>query len=333
MIMTHEEIFKKGENKLIEDYLKLENPKTYDFRNDFKKPNSHNFLNQYINMDTLEKQIYYGAILKCGSIPKGEFKKRVSLLIDPDSNSLLLQKIYKSLWFEYLEPCRANRTIKGDTINSFYTTFNRISDSDARRMDIIYHYIETKENGYKIYAKKYKHLEKFLSISHTLGNFIPCPYTPKYSCNQKRANSVGDYWDLTLFCIYKYYQGNKKYLATLMGYPENNTYKKYKDWLDLFKNDKGIISWNVFVEKNYMESFVNKENEGNWGKPKELWKGHFKAFQIFKDNNVKINENKWPNKSQANEFFKNATKFIEIRSVNMLKVLNKKYTKVSALGD
>lgn len=47
-----------------------------------------------------------------------------------------------------------------------------------------------------------------------------------------------------------------------------------KSWLERFG------SWGKFVEENYMQDFVERPKNGSFGKPKELWNGHFADYLV-----------------------------------------------------
>lgn len=83
----------------------------------------------------------------------------------------------------------------------------------------------------------------------------------------------------------------------------------YYDWFNVFKN------WDDFVEKNYMQDFVNGGNAGHkYGMPKELWKGHFNPLHSVLPEN----------KDDFSQFFTNASEWITKRGTNIAKKLKKK---------
>ena len=205
--------------------------------------------------------------------------------------------------------------ICGDTMNSITTTMSkyfRLIYADDEK----YYRSKIKGNGFiNEYGKPYngslsqsleiyirekdseklkksisKDAKNFIRYSHTLGNFIP---VPAKTFNVPRATSTNDYWDLTLLRIYNWYKENEssdkslkkdailktvenecdcnknKELCLLLGRNCANV-KLCIKWLCAFG------SWKEFVEKNYMQSFVGKEDvNGNYGAPLELWEGHF----------------------------------------------------------
>lgn len=274
-------------------------------------------------------------------------------LVDPDSNSSLLQEIYRKLWNKPILKLCNDKTIHGDTMNSVTTTLNEyvrfifleyvrfygskeidgpFTDKDGKPLKAIKEetleiYCQAKEDFIRYCIQENRGLDKFLKASYTLGNFIPVPFeSGGGQFNAPRYKNTNDYWDLTLLRIYNWYKENEslekdailekienecdcnknKELCLLLGRNCANV-KLCIKWLCAFG------SWKEFVEKNYMQPFVGKEDvNGNYGAPLELWEGHFKRYEdgIFK--------NPLPLcKEQCEEFFKNATKRIKERSERM----------------
>ncbi|MBE5912349.1 hypothetical protein [Pseudobutyrivibrio sp.] len=241
--------------------------------------------------------------------------------------------------------------ICGDTMNSITTTMSkyfRLIYADDEK----YYRSKIKGNGFinecgkpyngslsqslEIYIRE-KDSEKlkesisedaknFIRYSHTLGNFIP---VPAKTFNVPRSTSTKDYWDLTLLRIYNWYKENEssdkslKKDAILKTVENECDCNKNKELCLLLGRNRANVklcikwlcefgSWDSFVKKNYMQSFVIEEGNGNYGEPLELWKGHFERNE---DSTFK---NPMPLcKEQCEEFFKNATERIKERSENM----------------
>lgn len=147
---------------------------------------------------------------------------------------------------------------------------------------------------------------KLIEVYHTLGNFIIIPK----GWNKCRYSSLKDYWDLTLLCIYNYYFKieDEKYCIEKISGKKN--IKRYKDYLDTFN------TWETFIKVNFLESFVKlkKDKDGkivSYGKPKELWEGHFKGELLP------------TNIDQCIEYFNNSAEWIKERTTVMVKALNK----------
>lgn len=264
---------------------------------------------------------------------------------DPDSNSPLLQKIYGMLWEDkYLEGCKVSEKIKGETMNSIWTTLYK--KYNWSRYTFLSKYVESrcKEERKKsvsemdfeeVFLKEdadksefvsnldeIRGLRMFLESTHRLGNFIPVPK----GCNGPRGSGIlKDYWDLTLKVIYDYYAHKEEY-KTDLEYHGNickivgaENVDKYKAWLDSFEN------WDNFVRKNYMRAFVNIKEYGakkyddneHYGEPRELWDDHFENFFRLKGSAL-------PEKTeQAEQFFERASFCIHERSLDMIAELEK----------
>lgn len=349
----------------ISDFLELTNSDKYDFTNDTVSKEAHVKDYREIN-DAMEKFYVYFAskekeTAKCeGNNLMNDYQKDCKEVVDlygeigdPDSNSKLLQAIYKNLWDKkHLKDCREEGKgeegkIFGETMNSANTT-----------LDVWYAYLETeqhkqerkelrnptqKKSAQRIskryilsrYSKDKKgqktllgeNCQNFLSLYHTLGNFIPVPV----GCNAPRGIGIlADYWDLTLKVIYDYYKGDdhiRDIIEKDNGDAEQRAeryaerYKKYRQWLDSFQEtgDNGQESWNRFVEKNYMQDFVEPDLKGGYGMPKELWENHFSQFS----SNPNGEAAKPMNKEQTQEFFANASALIIKRSNRMIQELKK----------
>lgn len=346
-ISDKEEVLKKLREKNIEDCL------NYDFSNDGA---SKNYIELY---DQIEKYYIYRivsnpsfkidvkdekSLMKKGKDYIDKKKKEGYKCDDPDSNSKILQEIYSVLWNEEnLKECISKGNIQGDTMNSVGTTMMQLFEcgliekekSTKRQKGSIRYqisrYADEEDREIKTMETKLKeidNLENFLSLYHTLGNFIPFPV----DCNGLRGFGITeDYWDLTLKIIYNYYKEKDKMIdnSTIeeIGKVVNSaTIIAFIKWLNSFEK------WDNFVEKNYMQDFVEKgsEQDVKYGKPLELWKGHFKDFerdniakvQIDKSNLTK-EEQQEKYKEKFKEFYSNISILIECRSIRMLSKLYK----------
>lgn len=248
-------------------------------------------------------------------------------IIDPDSESALVQKVYAALWYGMnYEPCLK---IQGETLNSVNTTFNKYYEciekpehkEERGKM-------KTDKGGTQDISIKYRlsrfyspreesredfsntQLNEFVSLYHTIGNFMPVPW----GCNFPRGSAkVHDYWDLTLLHIYQYYTAgnNIEDIKAILSPNKVTNYdelvQRYKAWLDSFGN------WENFVNKNYLSAFVYYKSDGTLY-PKELWNGHFDKYESC---GLAI-----PQKTvQCEEYFKNAAECIKERTAHMLGAL------------
>ncbi|MBR5480067.1 MAG: hypothetical protein IKU84_07795 [Clostridia bacterium] len=305
----------------IKEYL--ENPKqdpiTYDFTNDCtceKYKEKTDVLERYIIYTCAFKQDsdFY---TKAGKVIYNEAKKYAADvrekyigIIDADSQSELLQKIYQMLWeVNIVSKYNGNCVnICGDTLNSVRTALKSIGYTSNLSIQTFITSANT--------LKSIKGLEEFLSVYHTIGNFMPIPK----GCNKPRGEgATKDFWDLALKIIYEYYYLGINNIVKIVG---KGKVKDYKEWLDKFgKEQEG---WKNFIKRNYLEPFV----ESDYGKPIELWDGHFAQFEKLlegKEKTKKAEESYvLPNKEQAEQYFENAHKKILERGGLMLAALVEK---------
>lgn len=281
----------------INDFLKMEDqgPLRYDFSNDCSSK-------KYGEIDniksTYEKFFVYMDVKKKLYLIAEKGMK----IVDPDSESLLLQEIYEKLWGseDHSKDC-----ITGDTMNSVNTTLNQAFPEDKSIKCRVRKYADKdKKDEFLSKFDKVEGLKKFISLYHTIGNFIPFPC----GCNGPRGTGkTKDYWDLALLCIYKYYKlKEEKWIEAIVGDKKDYFIK----WL------KGFGSWDNFVEKNYLQDFVcvnesTKDEDQKYGSPKELWEKHFKEFEN--------KEAALPtDKEQIEQFCKNASAWILARGQRMI---------------
>lgn len=144
---------------------------------------------------------------------------------------------------------------------------------------------------------------KLIEVYHTLGNFIIIPK----GWNKCRYSSLKDYWDLTLLCIYNYYFKieDEKYCIEKISGKENK--EQYEVYINTFE------SWEKFIKANFLESFVEIEKDENgkysYGKPKELWEGHFEGELLP------------TNIYQCIDYFNNSSEWIKLRTELMIEYL------------
>lgn len=310
----------------MRSFLNLDHPEKYDFTectagDAYKQLNSPERFFAYHS-----SKVKGSTRFEIGSAKYAELKERGVLdgLVDPDSNCRLLRDIYALLWEEKYLDFRG-LFICGETMNSANTTLNEFISSNKReheklnefknstksRQNMSINYLINRfydsDNELKSFLDETESLKKFLSIYHTLGNFIPFPV----GCNPTRGcGTTCDYWDLTLKHIYEYYKikdsDKTEDAAVIIQKICKNTSKipdaetNLKKWLDKFG------SWESFIDENYMSPFVDEN-----GEPKELWEGHFDGAVL-------------PDFDQCNEYFKNASEWILARGKLMVEVLREK---------
>ncbi len=343
----------------LEEYLKLEEEEKlrYDFSNDGANEEYNkldNFEDAYAKFfvymyeKALPIKNYeegHAGVMKYGDEFRKECKEKFGKIKDPDSESDLLQKIYKELWHDEtsLKCCTDDQYIQGETMNTVNTTLDELYKYKSKRETSIETFEQCKErnsikpNGGKTQRvsiayiisryeenkteqeEKYDKIEGlkcFLSVYHMLGNFIPVPK----GCNAPRGTGkLKDYWDLTLKVIYDYYHGIGDNIMDIVSgsagpakVDKTELYNRYKQWLDSFhEGDFKKEAWRCFVEKNFLQDFVNSNTDGSYGMPKELWKGHFSGRVLPTEI------------EQIEQFFVNASCWITARSTRMLLRLKK----------
>ena len=198
--------------------------------------------------------------------------------------------------YEYKIKC--GEKYRGDTMNSWATTLDKFSHVRSWKA-----FLGDSYHGAQFFPE---YITVFMNNVYTIGNFFPLPD----GLNGPRGTGASqDYWDLALLCIYNYYMKTDdkhtlKWLLTADQWVE-----RCAKWLDSFD------SWNDFVEKTYMQDFVNYEN-GVYGAPKELWKGHFKNTQ--EKGALPVED------SDFSEFFTNASCWIMARGIRIANAVKKR---------
>lgn len=140
---------------------------------------------------------------------------------------------------------------RGDVMNSWSTTLRGRSDAQTQQAVV----------------------QEFMKIVYTIGNLIPCPD----GCNRPVTGDHEDYWDLSLWYIYRWYYGGdrekEKALQGLFGEGDHQSAHRltYGEWLGRFG------TWDNFVKENFMQPFVQRFADGSFGEPLELWDNHFSA--------------------------------------------------------
>lgn len=217
---------------------------------------------------------------------------------------------------------------RGDTMNSWETTLNEFCRQRGESYIVGWHnryipedysswveFLSVPEN-YKQPMPEY--ITEFMNIVYTIGNFIPVPFKSREEgeFNSPRGTSTSrDYWDLALFCIYNYYTtGEPNDLKKRILKNSDNNVALCTKWLDGF--GKGPDGWNHFVEQNFLQDFVNQEN-GGYGCPKELWKGHFSGKVLPGEN------------EEFSESFTNASAWILARGVRIASAVKDQLTDLS----
>ena len=218
---------------------------------------------------------------------------------DPDGHSLLLQKLYNTLWGDLCSSyymCE-NAWISSDTMTSAQTLLNKamkILDSEmkeifnkvyknnkriySRSSSVVLFSNDEKVDFCKLLGEKYSNMIKFLNRYHTIGNYCPVPINfnsarsggvPKTGPD-KYIGVVYDFWDLTLMKIREYYVATSIYerdrvIIELLHGKGNSLY--CKRWLDEFGT--GLVGWKNFINIMLFQDYVDKDYN-----VKPFWDGH-----------------------------------------------------------
>lgn len=340
-IISDKKIIGKKPERRLDSFQKLYYLKKYDFKNEVV---------QFDKEDEITKFNVYEASGEFGvaaeEIGKLYAKYKYNYNDKEADSCSLMQEIYDKLWNklwdkEILSHYRDKVKLYGDTMNSCNITLNKLFSEKkeyilqsanltqdkkqelekvtgwSKRASILL-YVNDKKK-YDEIINLYNGAKKFLTVAYTLGNFIPVPKVFNNSRGYKNKK-IEDYWDLTLLAIYNWFMEQTKKpivyninLIDVVQSEENET--ACGEWLNCFRDDNGILSWDDFVEKNYLQDFVksNESNNGNkYGMPEELWDGHFNGDVL-------------PTKEDDfSQFFINASEWITKRGEKMVDELNKR---------
>lgn len=193
-----------------------------------------------------------------------------------------------------------------DTLNSYWTIFKKYAQLNlSKELDL--------ENGNikNIYLDKYKeqygtdlsssqlwclHINNmikeknisidedfadFAKLTHTIGNFIEVPK----GFNVNRYTNTFDYMDLTLLCIYKWYETYSDFWLEVLLNNNKEAIKNTKEWLLRYDTDtyKEFSPWQKFVIVEQLGEYVDENY-----KPKELFNNHFNNFEILINDKFKF---------------------------------------------
>ena len=255
---------------------------------------------------SLNSMVYYSLALGC--------KDRWGIVPQP-----------KRLLNYQLEPreaaggSKAGYLLRGDTMNSYATTFHRylqLLDAerapDERLNPTGGTWEEAVLSNFEAFDQAVSPAAcAFIRRVHTIGNMIavPCLLSESgkeviASFNAPRYRRTKDYWDLTLLCICHHYTGQTVGGFTLEWLlPRTADCSLCRAWLDSF--GEGQTGWNHFVEQNLLQDCVNTAPGGDYTLPKELWPGHFTGDIL-------------PNQEQCETFFANVNSRIAARGRRMV---------------
>ncbi len=292
------------------------------------------FRNNEIDYDadsSLEACVIYEKVF--GNIINRLDNKEIRFQSDPENRYNRF-----GLKYEMGEPeCTGGLSFRGDTMNSVATT-NRAYYQDHKEL----------QNDKKMEGFPWpKEILELIDIYHTPGNFMIIPFIEGLSLNSSRGRGKShDYFDLYLLAIYNFFLENNGME------PEENVRLEYlfgcETKLELFmryfllsfiEDDKHRLSnassqiadessdcnelvsnilpgWESFVEKNLFHDFVRRNGFGHFGKPIELWDGHFA--------NPDAGQGKPHKEEQYMQFYTRAARAIKKRSERIYDYLHAK---------
>lgn len=262
----------------LEEFKKMniEKQLLYDFTDDHKNKNYKRIKNKVAKF--LVYKTVRGttdALVKLSKRRLWNIKYRG--LIDSDSESPLLQEIYKKLWSKYDNANymkNDNGNICGDTMTSAITPLcSFLNTTDKYKKYLMKDknqsnwttYTSSKYYKYlmkQITFEKEKNIYDFIVLNHTLGNFIPVPkgFNPARCGSGNNAND--DYWFLTLKRIEEYFKNptteNLKILLPKKIY--HHMIGNTKQWLNEYH-----LNFEKYLSDNYLQDYkdfigYNKNN-------------------------------------------------------------------------
>ena len=121
----------------------------------------------------------------------------------------------------------------------------------------------------------------FAKLTHTIGNFMEVPK----GFNVNRYTNTFDYMDLTLLCIYKWYETGSDFWLEVLLNDNREAIENTKEWLLKYDTDthKEFSAWQKFIILEDLTDYVNSDY-----KPKELFTNHFNNFEILINNKSKF---------------------------------------------
>lgn len=234
-------------------------PWLWDFKNCYKVPESEESLSEEsLSEDSLSEESLSEDSLSEDSITaflkykNGEFKDTTIFNItekagfDADCDKEAIE-LYKVLGWQN----SATDVIRGETMNSFLTTFNRAirQSSNYKTLTKTLGIDNRKKERYSKLCKDQNYrqfdiiennrpaFQTFATLTHTIGNFTVLPHW----MNTGRSKLSKDYWDIFLLSL--------------------------QEWLHLISPTSE--AWINFIELYYLQPYVNKDYQ-----IEPFWKNH-----------------------------------------------------------
>lgn len=172
---------------------------------------------------------------------------------DPDMSGNALE-FYSLIFPEYIDSVsHLKEGFRGDCLISLGWTFgtaNKTGNFDVRQRSYHRFFNNEEINLFYLFQKAYHCCANFVVMPRTLNT-----YRGGYRLGDNDNKGYGscDYPDIFLNIVRSYYLGEK------MSKRAGNYVFPYKSWLDTFGN--GEAGWINFVNKNYLNPFVNENYE------------------------------------------------------------------------
>ncbi len=193
-----------------------------------------------------------------------------------------------------------------DTMNSFWTIFKqyiklaKAQEFELENGEIRKDYIDMykQQYGNEITSQKLwiihilnlskqknitfcDEIKEFAERTHSIGNFM------KVSAlfNSSRYSNTLDYFDLTLYCIYKWYETSSDMWLEILLDNNQQAIENAKQWLLKynFETKKEHTIWEKFIIIEDLQDFVTEDL-----KPMELFKNHFSNFEKLIEDKEKL---------------------------------------------
>lgn len=295
--------------KTIQDFLALEHPEGYDFREQIVEFQTEDAFARHLVYQAIgiaEQDLAQEAKGEDASVNRGYQEARAIYqthkILTPgreaDTCDLVLAILAKL--------GRGQDVVNADTMNSIQTTLNKTLELPSRRA-MVAQYGQAPETLAEKMEDYGSDARRYFEVAYTIGNFIPCPA----GCNRPGRSLTRDYWDLTLWYIYCFYQcapeRREVYLEKIFWEDQfaKSHMEAYGLWLESFG------TWDDFVEQTLMQD-CTEWPQRPYGRPKEFWDGHFQGSPMPKT------------QEQTRAFFARAAQCIETRSKRMAEALREK---------
>lgn len=176
-----------------------------------------------------------------------------------NGQKIVLNKEKLKYEFVYRKVVEKDYSLRGDTMNTA-----TITNAEYRKLN------NTEELPDEAYV--------LMNLYHTAGNFFLVPYKNGHSLTLSRRETGPSrgYFDLFLLAVYNFFSGKTDYTGSLASVLKDeglaDFYKRYLTERFVTNN---VLSWDKYIEINYLQDYVEGSKENGYGRPIELWPGHF----------------------------------------------------------